>query len=298
MFSIASKNTKFKKLAKIKGGDQKNKYLVIKPYKYTLDDLKKIFLNRLNADQRKILEESVNTGFEPDDDYMKDIYYETLKEFEKLKRKGLRLHSGKFEKMIDPDTYERIYVCGASGSGKTYYSTKLIQQYLAYHKKHRNDNDFVLVSGVAPSEDLMDLFPLEISPEEIAMEGLPIGPVTDSIILFDDVFSIPNQQIKKALVSSVGNLIETNRHTRTHVIMINHLLTDGHNTRKILNESTSVVMFPNGSSRYGITKYLQNYENMETELIRRIVNLPSRSVTLVKNHQPNYILHDKGAFFI
>jgi len=80
--------------------------------------------------------------------------------------------------------------------------------------------------------------------------------------------------------------------------MINHLLTDGHNTRKILNECTSVVFFPNGSSRYGITKYLQNYENMETELIRRIVNLPSRSVTLVKNHQPNYILHDKGAFFI
>jgi len=298
MFAIVSKNTKLKKIAKIKGGEHKNKYLVIKPYKYKLSDVSSALKNRLSNEQIDILDEAINTGFEPDNDYMKDVYYEALEEFNKLKRKGIKLHSGKFERLLDFTMNERIYVAGASGSGKTYYSTKLVEQYLKHFKKRKKDNDFVLVSGVAPSENLLDMLPYEIAPEDIAMNGLAVDDIRDSIILFDDVFSHPDIRVKKGVISSVNNLIETNRHSNTTVIMINHLLTDAHNTRKILNECSSVVFFPNGSSKYSITKYLSNYENMDADLIRRIVNLPSRSVTLVKSHQPNYILHEKGSFFI
>lgn len=298
MFAIVDKKTKYKKIAKIKGGDNHLKYLVVKPYKFSLKDLPKRFKNRFTEQQLDELEDALKTGFEPDDEFMKEVFYEALDEIQKIKRKGIRLNNGKFERQLDHDIQERIYVAGASGSGKTYYSTKLIKQYLSHHKKHKRENDFVLVSGVAPSDDLMEMLPYELDPQEIAMEGLDSSVITDSIILFDDVLSLPNQQVKKSLINCLNNLLETNRHTNTTVITINHLLTDAHNTRKILNECTSVVFFPNGSSKYSITKYLSTYENMDADLIRRIVNLPSRSVTLIKNHQPNIILHDKGAFFV
>ena len=98
MFAISSKNTKYKKIAKIKGGENKNKFLIIKPYNFKLDDLPKSFINRLSLDQVKILDIAIKSGFEPDDEYMKNTYYDALQEFQKLRRKGIKLHTGKFLK--------------------------------------------------------------------------------------------------------------------------------------------------------------------------------------------------------
>lgn len=296
MFAIVSKNTRYKKLAKIKGGEQNGKYLVLKPYKYKIDDLPKTFVNRLDKNQQDILSEAIDTQFEPMDEYMKEIYYDALKEFEKLKHKGIRLNSGKFEPLLDHTRYERYYVAGASGSGKTYYSTKLVEQYLKKHKKQ--DNDFVMVSGVAPSEKLEELMPNMVDPSDVYNEGLSEDAIRDSIVMFDDVLSIPEKRVKNAVLGSINHMIETNRHTRTTVIVINHLLSSAHETRKLLNEATTIVFFPKASAKHSIVNYLKAYEHMDSDMIRRIVNLPTRAVSLYKGIDNPYILYDKGAFLL
>lgn len=296
MFAIVSKNTKFKKLAKVKGGDQNGKYLVLKPHKYKIDDLPQRFIKTLNPQQIDELSEAIDTQFEPMDDFMKEIYYDSLKEFEKIKHKGIRLSSGKFEPLLDHTRYERFYVAGASGSGKTYYSTKLVEQYLKKHK--REDNDFVMVSGVAPSEKLEEMFPNVIDPADVYNEGLPADAIHDSIILFDDVLSIPDRRVKNAVLSSINHLVETNRHSHTTVIVINHLLSSAHETRKLLNEATTIVFFPKASAKHSIVNYLKAYEHMSADMIRRIVNLPTRAVSLYKGIDNPYILFERGAFLL
>ena len=92
-------------------------------------------------------------------------------------------------------------------------------------------------------------------------------------------------------------MVETNRHTNTTMIIINHLINNHHETRKILNESTSITFFPKSSAKNNIRKYLKTYEGLSDKLIRKIVNLPSRAVTLYKGDN-DYVIYEKGVFMI
>jgi len=296
MFSIGRKNqnNRGKAIAKIVKGEHNGKYLYMKTFKKDLKDIPKSITDRYSDEEYAILEDALLTGIEPIDDRAKEEYYKLLDEFEKIKHKGFVLSSGKLQPLLDFDKQERFYITGSSGSGKTYYATQLVKQYL---KKYKNeDNDFVLISGVPSSEDINELEPSVINPYELLQEPLREDEISNAIVMFDDVLSIPKKDVKNNIVAIVNNLVETNRHSNTTMLIINHLINNHFETRKLLNEATAIVFFPKSSAKNNIRKYLTQYEGFSKELIRKIVNLPSRAVTLYKN--PDFVLYEKGAFAI
>ncbi len=296
MFSIGRKNqnNRGRAIAKIVKGEHNGKYLYMKPFKKDLKDIPKNITDRYSDEEYEILDNAIKTGIEPMEERAKEEYYRLLDEFEKIKHKGFVLGSGKLQPLLDFDRQERFYITGSSGSGKTYYATQLVKQYL---KKYKNeDNDFVLISGVPASEDINELEPSVINPYELLNEPLREDEISNAIVMFDDVLSIPKKDVKNNIVAIVNNLVETNRHSNTTMLIINHLINNHFETRKLLNEATAIVFFPKSSAKNNIRKYLTQYEGFSKELIRKIINLPSRAVTLYKN--PDYVLSEKIAFAI
>jgi len=297
-FSIGRKNevNRGVAIARIKGSDDNGKYLYLKTYKRNIKDLPKKITERYTDEEYEILDDAIKTGLEPQDEKAQEEYYKLLDEFEIMKHKGFILkNGGKLMPLLNFNRNERLYVTGSSGSGKTYFSTELIKQYL----KHYKNNNLIIISGVDVNEDLQDLEPSIIDPVDLVQEPLRDDEIRDSIILFDDVLSIPNKLVRNNIIAVINNLMETNRHTNTTLIIINHLINDFHNTRKILNESSSITFFPKSSAKNNIKKYLKTYEGLNDKLIRKIVNLPSRAVSLYKGSElGEYILYERGCFMI
>ena len=296
-FSIGRKNdnTKGKAIAKIIGGENNGKYLYLKSYKKNIKDLPKRVTEQYTNEEYEILDYAIRTGLEPINEIAQDEYYKLLDEFEKLKHKGFTLSSGKIMPIPNYKKQERFYITGSSGSGKTFFSTNLIKEYLKHYKKE--GNDVVIISGVEVSEDLEELEPTIINPYDLLTEPLRTDEIANSIILFDDVLSIPDRKVRNNITAIINNLVETNRHSNTTMIIINHLINNHHETRKILNESTSLTFFPKSSAKNNIKKYLKGYEGMSDKMIRKIVNLPGRAVTLYKGGD-EYVIYEKGVFMI
>ena len=295
-FIIANKKSRNQgtPIAIIKGGEDNGKYVFMKEKKYKISDLPKSFLSRLNADAINVLEYALETGIEPNEPYT-ELYYEALEVFEKQRLRGFILKSGKLLPLPNFNKHECLYITGASGSGKSYFSSNFIREYLKHYKNE--DNDFVLVSGVDEDEVLDKLEPNRISPEELVEKPLEASEVTDNIILFDDVLSHPNRLVKMTAIGTINHLIEVGRHTRSKILVISHLINNGHESRKIINESTSLTFFPKTSAKHNIRTYLERYEGLPKVIIRKIMNLPTRAVTIYRGH-PSYVLYDKGIFML
>ena len=92
-------------------------------------------------------------------------------------------------------------------------------------------------------------------------------------------------------------LLETGRHSHTSVILTYHLPTNGLETRRILNETNSVTIFPANCGGRAMKYLLENYFGMNKDDIKRVKKLPSRWVTIIKSY-PNVVLYEKGAYIL
>jgi len=95
----------------------------------------------------------------------------------------------------------------------------------------------------------------------------------------------------------LNSLLETGRHFNCEVIYTSHLATDGHATKRILNECKSVVIFPSGLGGRSIKYLLDNYFGLSADQIKRIKKLPSRWVSIQKGY-PMCVIADKDAFIL
>ena len=87
----------------------------------------------------------------------------------------------------------------------------------------------------------------------------------------------------------MNQLLEAGRHTRTYVIVTNHLPTNGKDTRRILNESHCFVYFPSSAS--GRIKYfLQEYLGLDKNTIIYIKKQHTRWCCIFKHYPQVYLL--------
>jgi hypothetical protein len=285
-------------IARVRGGKDDRKFLVLKKYKKNIDDLPKNFVQNISAQDRKDLQHALDVGLPPERDELEQLYYKMLTEFSKIKSKGFVLRSGgKLEPLVK-DLHlqiEKIYIAGISGSGKSTYASRYIRNYL---KKYR-DNEFFIFSNVNSDECLDKLDPIRVD-----LENLESNPVSDqelenSLCLFDDIATISNPKVRKITQNVLNNLLEQGRHTNTSVICCAHVIMNYNETRRLLNEATSVVIFPKAGSNNLNVKYLKNYGGFSDNEIDKILHLPSRWVAIYRTlHPAQYILHEKGAYLV
>jgi len=194
------------------------------------------------------------------------------------------------------DTSERSYTCGPSGSGKSYWISKYIEQWKRIFKREP-----IYIFSDVDKDELLDKYnnvrrvrlTEELINNPLDAKEFPEG----SLIIFDDIDSIINKKLMKAIEDLRDHLLDRGRHEKLYVIVSNHLMTDHKRTRVCLNECSVINVFPRSGSAYGITYLLKHYCGLAPKQIKTLMNLQSRWVTVKKNY-PLHVIHEKGVYLI
>jgi hypothetical protein len=224
-------------------------------------------------------------------DRPKDCMGETFREV-KLKDKP-NLH---FQPIPDKKKERSItYVTGASGSGKSYWTRMYVDEYKRLYPKR----EVYLISSIKDDSSIDKIKGLNrISLEgDFLKEPVEAKDFKDSCLIFDDTDCITNKFLKMKIVGLLNSVLETGRHFNVEVIYTSHLACDGLNTKRILNECKSVVIFPSGLGGRSIKYLLDNYFGLDKEQIKKIKGVNSRWVAINKTY-PMCVVSDKEAFII
>ena len=108
----------------------------------------------------------------------------------------------------------------------------------------------------------------------------------ESLVIFDDCDCISSKPIKKKVFEILKKILETGRHFKTSIIFTSHTACNGHETKTILNEATSLTIFPRTLGNKSLTYLLGSYFGLDKHEITKIKALPSRWVTLTKTFPP------------
>ena len=197
---------------------------------------------------------------------------------------------------------EVLYICASSGTGKSYLGKQYIQYYLKMYKKEKRP--VYIFSPIQDDKTFKDLKSKHVYQIPINTELLeePIDPneFENCLICMDDIDSIHNKEIRKALNAILVSVLESGRHKKVSVIMTSHLIlsNDKPRLRTILNESHLICFSPRSTTYHNIFYFLKNYLGIQDKnLVNRICNLPTRFVTMHKNF-PNYLIYDEGVICV
>ncbi len=252
---------------------------------------------KLNNVQKKRLEKCILTNKAPDDDKLEDIYDECMAYLQSISVSEIILDDGKFTPLVEKDKDKgcRMYISGATGSGKSTYASKLVKEY----KKIYPNRPFYIFSQVKTDKVLDKLKPIRIElDEDLYEEPIDIEKeLGKAIILFDDVETIPNSKVKSAVKNLRDQLLSEGRHYESYCICTNHLMCDNKNTKQMLNESGYVTFFNNSGGMVGIDRFLKTYCGLDNKMINKIKTLPSRWVTIFQQY-PAYCLYETGCFLL
>ena len=202
----------------------------------------------------------------------KSVYIATPENVDAIKNPFTNLelnNNAKFQQSIDTNEdgqiYPRImYITGASGSGKSYYTLNFVNEYLKRHKKNKVylfsalDEDETLDSDKRIKRIMID--------EDIGDES--IDDFENTLCIFDDV-DILGKKEKDAVYFLLNKFLQVGRHKNINVIFTSHLPSDNRNTRVILNEANCITYNPSGSS-HSINYLLKTYCGLSVGQIKNI----------------------------
>ena len=202
--------------------------------------------------------------------------------------------------LIDMENRDVIYIAGPAGSGKSTMAVNLIKDFLKVYPSypfylfsrthHSSDPAFqgMRINQVMVDESLIKE-PIDITKE-----------LTDGcIVLFDDVNTIQNDKVKKAVNKLLDDILECGRRMKIWCVLTNHLVipNERKEARTILNELKKLVVFPKSGSSQQISYALKQYFGLSKSQIEEILGLPSRWVMISKSY-PMYVMHDRGIYIL
>lgn len=243
-----------------------------------------------------IIREAIRNKKEPRERHLKPIYHNVKAALKECEGKEFHINDGDMIQVPNTNLErECLYIAGPSGSGKSTYLNKYVKQY----KKRYPDNEVYIFSRVADDKTLRDNKFIKHIPidEDLLDDPIDNSELEDSIAIFDDIDTIREKPLRDAISDLRNDLLETGRHHKVTLLCTSHLLMDHNKTRTLLNEATSVTFFPNSGQAYHVKRFLKEYCGLDKAQIDRILQLPSRWVTIGKT-APMYILYDKGCYLI
>lgn len=190
------------------------------------------------------------------------------------------------------DTRECLYVAGKSGSGKSTYTAAYARAYMTFFPKNR----VILFSRVSEDPALDPLDPIRVSLDDPEILQICTTEfLANSLCIFDDCDTLPKAQ--RARIDELKeDILQTGRHHAIYIVITSHNITDFHKTRLVLNECTSITVFPKKGSHDQIQHALHKYMGVPMPVIKKILRLQSHWIT-VGNHAPQFVFHEHGAFF-
>ncbi len=226
---------------------------------------------------------------------------------EKLKSEIYCVES-RFNQIINIDKHQTFACFGPSGSGKSYYIGKMLEEFREYEKEHKlKPKDIFIFSRVDKDssfdeEKLKPVFRIQTSGqknEEAIIDNIPEPHMfNDSLVIFDDITTISNKRVRDIVKCLSDKILETGRHHSITGFWTNHIIRDKNNTKHIHNEATSLTFFPqsNFNAVEAYFKDIQGFTKRDIEKLKRISE-NSRWITLLKSY-PNMVLYENGGYLV
>lgn len=189
-----------------------------------------------------------------------------------------------------------LYICGPSGSGKSYKVT----EYCNWYNKCKipgviNANKQVFLISPKTDDDninsIKNLEQFDLDEENFVDEDtkLDVSDLADSLVIFDDIEAISNIKIREGVRDLRDNILLLGRSKKVYCIVTNHLVQDYKNTRVPLLECQFYTYFPGSGANRGNINYFKNYCGFGSQMIHKLLNVRSRSAT-IHLHNPQYLL--------
>jgi len=188
-----------------------------------------------------------------------------------------------------------LYITGASGSGKSYYTYLYCEQY----KKLFPKNPIYLISSInddSSIDKIKGLKRFDLNPKFIETH-IGVEDFKNSMVIFDDTDCITNKILRTKINGLLGLILETGRHFNTSCIYTSHVPSAGLDTKKILNESHSITIFPSALGGRALKNLLENYLGFDKDQRKKIRQVKSRWITITKTY-PMTVLYEKGAYLV
>lgn len=210
----------------------------------------------------------------------------------------------KFEPVVDPDGRSITYICGASGSGKSTLARSMIDKFHILFP----ESPIYMFSRLTKDPAFDDLESKQILtriPINNDLVEKPVDIINDmeewSMIIFDDIDTITDKKQLAALNNIKSQILEIGRHKNLYLIVTSHLITTGDRnaTRTMMNEMSSLVIFPRGGgSAYQQRYALKNYLGMNNKQIDDILGTSDSRWVFISKNYPQYVLTEKQCYVI
>ena len=188
-----------------------------------------------------------------------------------------------------------LYISGASGSGKSYYTSDYMKEYNRMFPK----NPIYIISSLekdAKLDEVKNTKRLKLD-EEFYNTPFKIDDFKNSLVVYDDTEMISNTLIQEKITNIMNLILTTGRHTGTFMIVTSHNTNAGHKTKLILLESHAITLFLITMGDKSLKYLLETSFGFSKKQVDKIKLLNSRWVTLCRT-SPISIIHEKGIFIM
>lgn len=197
--------------------------------------------------------------------------------------KEIKIKDGEIQYIPDTNQNRFIsYIVGASGSGKSYYASKLAEEYRILYPK----NPIYLLSYLTDDSSIdrvKGIKRIQLN-DDFLEETLECDDLKNSLTIWDDVDCITDKKMKLKLKELLTKILNTGRHTHTSLIYLSHIACNGVETKGILNEAHSISFF-NATLGGRVKTYLLNqYLGLSKKQIEAIDNVEGRAITILKSY--------------
>jgi len=225
--------------------------------------------------------------------FVTDKKESAIRPFDELK---LGENDGEFQPIPNPETERQIlYITGASGSGKSYYTKQYCMEYRRLFPK----NAIYLFSSInedSSIDEIKGLQRIKLTPKLLEDE-ITSADFKDSMVIFDDTDCLTDKKMKLKVNGILNSILETGRHTNTYCIYTSHLPCAGNDTKRILNEAHTITFFPHSLGGRSLKYLLEGYLGLDKAQIKKIKSLKSRWVSVLKTY-PQVVISVKEAYLV
>jgi len=190
----------------------------------------------------------------------------------------------------DPNKRDMYYICGASGSGKSYVAKMIATN---YHKLYPNRPIYV-ISKLECDETLDEMdFITRLDYSEWARDPPNINNIKDCMVIFDDCDGITGK-VGKAVHQFMEDIAITGRkhgdnQGNISMLYITHHITNYSKTALILNETQNFIIYPRATNPKSMKYLLENYLGFDTKQIKQLKKLNTRWLW-IRSHYPQFII--------
>ena len=201
----------------------------------------------------------------------------------------MEIKSGKLQYLPNNESRDVIAVLGSSGSGKSYWIKSYCEE---YHRKFPKYEIFLFSeSDEDPLFDKVKYIKRIQINDELLDDPIIWDEFKDCLVIFDDIDALKGDY-KKYIYALRDKLLKNSRKFNVSVIVSNHNMTDGHDTKSLLNESNIIVFFMNNNFNRSIQYLLTSYIGLSKEGIDKLKNIETRPTVYIKSY-PQIIMTDK-----